>query len=252
MFKQRWSWIHLAAAVALWLAVSPALAQTTDATVRELEKRIADLERQVRALQAASQRKDRNLQAVDQRVKVLDRKVDVQQQAQRQLTRTLPKVDFNYRDQGGLTLKSTDGAERFTVGGWVQADGRYYTTQAPGGASTFLMRRVRPYFEGTIDNYYDFRVMPDFGQGAFTLQDAFADIHYFPQLRLRAGKFKEPMGLERWQDDRWNEFVERGLPTQLVPDRSIGAQLHGMLLHDVIEYHFGVFNGSTDNVATSD
>jgi len=252
MASNRWSWPHLAAAAWLLAAVSPASAQSTAATVRELQRRIEQLERQVQALQAANQRKERSLQAVDRRVEVLDRKVEVQQQAQRHITQSLPKVDFDYKDQGGLTLKSADGANRFTVGGWFQADGRYYTTQSPGAASTFLIRRARPFLEGTVDNYYDFRMMPDFGQGTVTLQDAYADVHYFPQLRLRAGKFKEPVGLERWQDDRWNEFAERALTNQLVPDRDIGLQFHGKLWDDLLEYHLGVFNGSTDAVVTPD
>jgi phosphate-selective porin OprO and OprP len=60
------------------------------------------------------------------------------------------------------------------------------------------------------------------------------------------------VGLERWQDDRWNEFAERALTNQLVPDRDIGVQFHGKLWGDVLEYHLGVFNGSTDAVATPD
>ncbi len=252
MARYRWLWLHLAVGAGVLAAATRAPAQATDATVRELERQIRDLQRQVQALQAANQQKNQNLQAVDQRIKVLDRKVEVQQEAQRDFTRELPKVDFNYKDQGGLTLRTADGANRFTVGGWIQADGRYYTTQSPGGNSTFLIRRARPFLEGTVDHYYDFRVMPDFGQGTFTLQDAYADIHYFPEFRLRAGKFKEPVGLERWQDDRWNEFVERALTNQLVPDRDIGVQLHGQLWHNVLEYHLGVFNGTTDAVATPD
>lgn len=252
MLRYRWSYFQLVVVGwALWTAL-PASAQSTDQTVGQLEKRIAELEHQVRALQAANQQKNQSLEAVDQRVTVLDRKVETAQQTQRETVHSLPKVDFNYRDQGGLTVKTADGANRFTVGGWVQADGRYYTNQSPGAPSTFLIRRARPYIEGTVDHYYDFRVMPDFGQGTVTLQDAFTDIHYLPELRLRAGKFKEPVGLERWQDDRWNEFVERALPNQLVPDRDIGIQLHGKLLHDVLEYHFGVFNGTTDATTTPD
>jgi phosphate-selective porin OprO/OprP len=252
MSRYWWSWFHLAAGALLLLGGAPARAQSTDGTVRELQKQIAELQVQVKALEAANQQKDRNLQVVDQRIKVLDRKVEVQQETQRDFTRELPKVDFNYKDQGGLTLKTEDGANRFTVGGWMQADGRYYTTQSPGAASTFLMRRVRPYFEGTIDKYYDFNVMIDFGQGQTLLENAYADIHYFPEFRLQAGKFKEPASLERWQDDRWNEFAERALPVNLVPDRDIGAQFHGQLWHDLLEYHLGVFNGSTDNSAASD
>jgi phosphate-selective porin OprO and OprP len=249
---KHWLWPGLAIGVWILLAARPAPAQSVDARMRELEKRIAQLEDQVRTLRAANQQKERNLQAVDRQVKVLDRKVEVQQETQRDFTRALPKVDFDYKNQGGLTVKTEDEAYRFTIGGWIQADGRYYTSEPSGVSDTFVMRRVRPYLEGTVDKYYDFRVMSDLGQGTVTLQDAFADIHYFPEVRFRGGKFKEPVGLERWQDDRWNEFVERALPTQLVPDRDIGVEFHGEPWRRMLEYEVGLYNGGPDNVATSD
>ncbi len=250
--KYRRSWFHLALGAFVLLAAAPARAQTRDEQVWQLQQEVGELKRQIKALQAADQQKEQNLQALDERVRVIDRKLELQQGSQREFVHALPKVDFNYKDQGGLTLKTDDGANRFTVGGWVQADGRYYTTQSPGSPSTFLIRRARPYFEGTVDKYYDFNFMMDFGQGQTALENAYADIHYFPEFRLRAGKFKEPASLERWQDDRWNEFAERALPVNLVPDRDIGLQFHGQLWHEALEYNVGVFNGSTDNSATSD
>ena len=249
--KYRWSRFHLAVGGLVLFLTAPALAQSRDEQLRQLQQQVGELERQIKALQAVNQQKERNLQAVDQRVRVIGRKLEVQQETQREFVHTIPKPDFNYKDQGGLTIKSDDSAYRFTVGGWIQTDGRYYTTQSPGSAATFLIRRARPYLEGTVAKYYDFRVMPDFGQGTFTLQDAYTDIHYLAEFRLRVGQFKEPVGLERWQDDRWNEFVERALTNQLVPDRDIGAQFHGKLWHDTVEYHLGVFNGSQDAVATT-
>jgi len=42
--------------------------------------------------------------------------------------------------------------------------------------------------------------------------------------------------------------LERGLPTNLVPDRDIGVQLHGDILGGTIVYAAGVFNGSPDGV----
>jgi phosphate-selective porin OprO/OprP len=114
------------------------------------------------------------------------------------------------------------------------------------------MRRVRPFLDGPVGQVFDFRVMTDFGQGTAPLQDAYGDVHYWPELRLRGGKFKEPVGLERLQDDRYLMFVERALTVNLVPDRDIGAQLHGELFDNRIEYRFGLFNGAPDNTASDD
>jgi phosphate-selective porin OprO/OprP len=249
--RNRWSRIYLTVSGLLVLWTIPAMAQSRDDQLRRLQQQVNELERQIKALQESNQRKDQNLQAVDQRVKVIDRKLETQQSEQQRFVHELPKVSYNYKDQGNLTIESADGANRFTVGGWLQGEGRYYTTQSPGAASTFLIRRARPYLEGTVAKYYDFRVMVDLGQGNAVLEDGFADIHYIPQARLRVGQFKEPVGLERLQDDRWNEFPERGLPSQLVPDRDIGSQFHGKLWHDAVEYSLGVFNGATDNVVTT-
>ena len=43
--------------------------------------------------------------------------------------------------------------------------------------------------------------VPDFGNNTVALFDAYADTHPFPWLRLRVGKFKGPVGLERLQSD---------------------------------------------------
>jgi len=41
-------------------------------------------------------------------------------------------------------------------------------------------------------------------------------------------------------------FVERGLPTNLVPNRDVGAQLHGDLYEGAFTYALGVFHGVID------
>ena len=49
------------------------------------------------------------------------------------------------------------------------------------------------------------------------------------RFRVRAGKFKPPVGLERLQSATDILFVERALPTNLVPNRDLGVQLSGDL-----------------------
>src|SRR5205823_3707158 len=60
-------------------------------------------------------------------------------------------------------------------------------------------------------------------------------------------KFKEPVGLERLQSGANLLFVERGLPTQLVPNRDVGVQLHGELFDGAVNYAAGLFNGVQDS-----
>ena len=73
---------------------------------------------------------------------------------------------------------------------------------------TFLIRRLRPQLAGTVFGLADFLFVPDFAGSQAVVFDAYADVHPTPFLRLRAGKFKSPLGLERLQSDpdsaRWS------------------------------------------------
>jgi len=207
---------------------------------------IAELKQQVQELQ----RKIEALEALDQKVTVIDHKLQADEKTQHDNALTMPVIQAS---KDGFFIKSPDQSYQLHIGGWTQAEGRFYMSQEPAGvSSTFVMRRIRPYLEGTVGKYYDFRILTDFGQGATTVQDAYTDIHYFDHYQLEAGKFKEPVGLERLQDDRYLELPERSLVTDLVPDRSIGAALHGDFFDKTVEYKFSVMNVVPDNTASVD
>jgi phosphate-selective porin OprO/OprP len=71
-------------------------------------------------------------------------------------------------------------------------------------------------------------------------------MRFHEAAKLRAGKFKPPVGLERLQSGSDTVFVERALPTNLVPNRDLGLQLHGDLWKGVLGYQLGAFNGVPD------
>jgi phosphate-selective porin OprO/OprP len=147
----------------------------------------------------------------------------------------------------GLWLSSSDGATHLQVHGYVQADDRMFVDTIHGEElDTFLFRRIRPLFEGTVFNAVDFRFMPDFGQSTYQIQEAFLELKSVKFAKLRVGKFKEPIGLEVLRSDRDLTFAERSLASDLVPLRYIGVQLSGSLLSDSVSYAGGYFNGSSD------
>ena len=82
--------------------------------------------------------------------------------------------------------------------------------------------------------------------GHHVLQDASWTCNYSPKARVRVGKFKAPVGLERLQSATDLAFVERAFPSALVPNRDVGVQLHGELAGGVLAYAAGVFNGAPD------
>ena len=147
----------------------------------------------------------------------------------------------------GLWLSTSDGATHLQVHGYAQADDRMFVDTIHGeGLDTFLFRRIRPLFEGTLFNAVDFRFMPDFGQSTYQIQEAFLELKSVKFAKLRVGKFKEPIGLEVLRSDRDLTFTERSLASDLVPLRYIGAQLSGSILSDSVSYIGGYFNGSSD------
>ncbi len=150
----------------------------------------------------------------------------------------------------GFQLKSGDGKFILKLRGLLQADGRFFVDQAQAqGVTSFVPRSIRPTFEGTLWEKFGFRITPDFGNGAATLQDAYADIHIHPGFKIRAGKFKEPVGLERLQSEDTTLFAERALPTNLVPNRDVGVQLYGDIAGGVLSYAVGGFNGVADGAS---
>jgi phosphate-selective porin OprO/OprP len=151
-------------------------------------------------------------------------------------------------DTTGFTISSPDRNYTLKIGADLQVDNRSFVSEGSGStADTILLRRVRPTFSGTVYKYVDYFFRPDFGQGTTVIYDAYVQLNYLPRLSLRAGKFKPPVGLERLQSDDDTNFIERGLPTLLVPSRDIGFQLSGDIVKGRLNYAVGVFNGVPDN-----
>lgn len=148
---------------------------------------------------------------------------------------------------GGFALASADGAHQLKLRGYVHVDGRFFVDdEERPGVDTLLVRRARPILEGTVYRMFDFRIMADLAGSSTSLQDAWVEAKFSPAVRLRAGKFKPPVGLERLQSVTDAAFVESALPTALVPNRDVGLQLGGQLGGGRFDYAVGLFNGVVD------
>ncbi|HWA11806.1 MAG TPA: porin, partial [Burkholderiales bacterium] len=190
------------------------------------------------------------LQELDQRIRILQRQQELDKEAEAARARETPTVSTG---KEGFWLRSADKAYQIRIGGIIQFDSHWYpdkTAPIGGTADTFAMRKVRPVLEGTFLQNIGFRLMPDFGNGSTSIQDAYVELRLDKAYTIRAGKFKPPIGLERLQLDSETEFVERGLPTNLAPNRDTGLQVGGSVLSDALSYQAGVFNGNPDNSVT--
>jgi phosphate-selective porin OprO/OprP len=151
----------------------------------------------------------------------------------------------------GFTLQTVDGANQIHFRGNVSVDDRDFSDSAtPTTADTWLIRKLRPTLEGTLDSIYDFRFMPDFGQGKTIIQDAWADARIQPWLVFTLGKFKAPVGLERLQLEQFARFIEPALTADLLPYRDLGGQVGGAFGNGLLSYAFGEFDGAVDGGST--
>lgn len=185
------------------------------------------------------------LEAQEQKIRVLERKLELQDEAAKAAVPNTPVVRAS--TQQGFRIQSADGANVVRLRGVLQFDGRYFTDDVtPETADTWLLRRVRPILEGTLNGIYDFRFTPDFAGGRTIVQDAYVAARLKPWAVVTAGKFKVPVGLERLQSATDLRFIERAFPTSLVPNRDLGVQFGGDIAGGLVNYSVGYFNGVSD------
>lgn len=185
------------------------------------------------------------LEAQEQKIRILERRIELNDAAVQAAAPNTPIVRAS--PQQGFRIQSADGANVARLRGVLHFDGRYFPDDiTPATADTWLLRRVRPTLEGTFNNIYDFRFTPDFAGGRTIILDAFVAARLKPWAVVTAGKFKVPVGLERLASATDLRFIERGLPTSLLPNRDLGVQLGGDIAGGVVNYSVGYFNGVND------
>lgn len=156
-------------------------------------------------------------------------------------------------DEKGFVVSSADRAFQLRLGAVLQVDGRgFIGDTAPNLTDMFLVRTARPILEASLYELVDLRFMTDFGEGKAAILDAYADLRVRTWLKLRLGKFKPPIGLERLQSEQNTLFIERAFPTDLVPTRDVGAQVQGDVVNGALTYSLGVFNGAPDGAVGDD
>jgi phosphate-selective porin OprO/OprP len=226
------------------------LSVTVTATLLGVAVIAGQLPLQVRA-QSNAELKEQ-IERLDQELRILKRKLEVKDEAAEETKKTTPVVTIG---QNGLQVRSADTNFIVSLHGVLQADARFYMNSRSGASAgdTFLIRRARPIIDATMYEKYDFHVMMDFGSGLTSttgnvgfLQDASVTARFLPEINLQVGKFKAPIGLERAQSDSKLLFTERSYPTQLVPNREVGAELKGDISNGFFTYEVGIFNGAGD------
>src|SRR4051794_25568347 len=115
--------------------------------------------------------------------------------------------------QGKLAIETEDFSLRLR--GYLQADYRHVFGEGPW-SDAFLIRRARAIFEGSAFHVVEMKIMADFAASPM-LYDAYVDAKLTGWLRLRFGKDKVPISLERLRSARNLFFVERAQPGTFTP-----------------------------------
>jgi phosphate-selective porin OprO/OprP len=145
----------------------------------------------------------------------------------------------------GFFLQSKEKDFVLRITGQIQADYRAFIEQADGvDVDQFFLRRARLGIEANMYQYYEFRFLPDYGQGKAVIQDAYLNIHYWDEFQFEVGKFKQPVSYEQLIQDRFVPTLERSLIDQLVPARDVGVMIHGQkLFGNRLDYAIAFSNG---------
>lgn len=204
------------------------------------------------------------VQELSQQVKVLARKGEVAEEDATAAKKTTPVVKAS---ASGFGLESADGKNSIKLGGLVQYDYRSFSqgandvrnrSDARAGSldavtgfhdanDTWLARRLRPNIQGTLFGKYDYRFQEEFAGGSASVVDAYIDARFDPAFKVRIGKYKPFVGLERSQGGADIKFIERSyVSNNILPNRDQGISVHGDVLGDKLNYALGFNNGVVD------
>jgi phosphate-selective porin len=141
-----------------------------------------------------------------------------------------------------FTLKNA--FERLNLGGYFQVDGRLFLG-ANQNKSTFLIRRARIFFAGTLYSWFDFMFMARWDKFETPdLEYAWLETAFPSWAKIRVGLTKVPFSLEASYLNIYLTFVERSLIVRnLYHSIDIGAMVYGTLFDQDLEYGIGFFNG---------
>ena len=194
----------------------------------------------------------KQIEELNQKVRVLEFKQELDQEA-KAATATAKATPVITAGANGFGFQSADTNFILGIHGVLQVDSRTFLADNPKsvGNDSFLLRRARPVLSGTVCRDFDFLLVPDFGGSAVQIMDAYVNYRHWPELQLQVGKFKSPVGLEHLQADVNTTFNERSMATDLVPNRDLGAELHGDFGDGVASYAAGIFIGAPDYSAVT-
>src|SRR5437773_8983257 len=257
----------------LLLVIQPLRAQTSSSNseserlqkleraVEQLQKRNAELEREVSSLKK---------QSTSEPGAGGKRKTEVTYDGKSYVEKSVA-----VEEKPGIFVTPRASEFKLVLGGYIQVnleDGEVSAFEGRFGQTAlkdrFRLRRARINLTGDFAENFDFKVEGDFensdginsNRTAFSGTDIFINYHQFAEANVKVGQWKAPFGLEQITPDPTLIIIERSLPTgALTPERQIGVQVWGKPFtnvwpeqKDLLTYYAGIFNGNGRNTSIND
>jgi phosphate-selective porin OprO/OprP len=131
----------------------------------------------------------------------------------------------------------------------LQFDWRKFDPQID--EETFDFRTARVALKGDLTRHFDFeieRAIETEGSGFGEWKDVYLNWSTFDELRVKAGRFKMPFGLEQNTGATDIDFAYRSLASSTIaPGRDRGVMVYGEISGNDLTYEFGVFDDDGDN-----
>jgi phosphate-selective porin OprO/OprP len=235
--------------------------QKLERAVEELQKRNAELEREVSSLKK---------QSTSEPGAAGKRKTEVTYDGKSYVEKS---VAVEEKPQIYVTPRASEF--KLVLGGYIQMnleDGDVSAFEGRFGQTAlkdrFRLRRARINLTGDFAENFDFKVEGEFensdgissNRTDFSGTDIFINWHQFAEANVKVGQWKAPFGLEQLTPDPTLIIIERSLPTgAITPERQVGVQVWGKPFtniwpaqKDLLTYYAGIFNGNGRNVTVND
>src|SRR6184192_126201 len=235
--------------------------QKLERAVEQLQKRNAELEREVSSLKK---------QSTSEPGAGGKRKTEVTYDG-----KTYVEKSVAVEEKPRIYVTPRASEFKLVLGGYIQMnleDGDVSAFEGRFGLNAlkdrFRLRRARINLIGDFAENFDFKIEGEFensdgissGRTAFSATDIFINWHQFAEAQIKVGQWKAPFGLEQITPDTKLFMIERSLPTgAFTPERQIGVQLWGKPFtniwpdeKDLLTYYAGIFNGNGRNIGIND
>ena len=136
------------------------------------------------------------------------------------------QVDFDFHTRKGLRLRITEPDLAFRIGGRLHADvGFADADRTPIQKSDSGLRRARLYLDATLYDDLRLRVDRELAPDRTGWRNVWARYRLRRGLKVVAGNFVAPLGLEDMAASNYSTFLERSAASTLAPSFQTGLML---------------------------